>query len=75
MNLSYIKNRYHETFIVEPSDLGHPLLTKIYKTITGTLKIMPFMYIIPVSIIVSLLLSFMFGFSIVRIASLLQNGF
>lgn len=75
MNLPYLKNKYHEAFIVDPSDLGNPILTKIYKRISGNLKIMPFIYLIPLSVGIIFIFSLVFNFSIVRIATLLQNGF
>lgn len=75
MNLSYLKNKYHEAFIVDPSDLGNPTLTKIYKKVSGSLKTMPFRYLIPISILIIFMVSLIFKFSIVRIATLLQNGF
>ena len=75
MNISYLKNKYHEAFIVDPSDLGNPVLTKVYKRISGNLKTMPFIYLVPISIVIIFILSLLFKFSIVRIATLLQNGF
>lgn len=75
MNISYLKNKYHEAFIVDPSDLGNPILTKIYKRVSGNLKIMPFIYLVPISIAIIFTVSLLFNFSIVRIATLLQNGF
>lgn len=75
MNISYLKNKYHEAFIVDPSDLGNPVLTKIYKRISGNLKIMPFIYLVPLSIAIIFAVSLVFRFSIVRIATVLQNGF
>ena len=75
MNIAYLKNKYHETFIVDPSDLGNPILTKIYKMISGNLKIMPFIYLVPLSIAIIIIASLVFRFSIVRVATLLQNGF
>ncbi len=75
MNISYLKTKYHEAFIVDPSDLGNPTLTKIYKSISGNLKTMPFIYLVPISISTIVVVSLLFKFSIVRIATLLQNGF
>lgn len=75
MSLTYLKHKYHEAFIVDPSDLGNPILTKIYKKVSGNLKIMPFIYLVPISIAIIFIISLLFNFSIVRIATLLQNGF
>ncbi len=75
MNTSYLKNRYHEVFMIEPSDLGNPTLTRMYKSVTRLLKVMPFIYLIPLSIAASVVVSLVFGLSVVRIASVLQNGF
>jgi len=74
MNISYLKSKYHEAFIVDPSDLGNPTLTRIYKRVSGNLKTMPFAYLLPVSIAIIFIASLLFKFSIVRTATLLQNG-
>lgn len=75
MNISYLRNRYKEAFIVAPNDLGNPLLTRLYKNSTRFLKVMPFMYIVPLSICIAVALYVIFGLSVIRLASLLQNGF
>lgn len=74
MNFAYLKHKYHESFIVDPSDLGNPTLTKIYKGVSGRLKIMPFLYLVPISVMVIVGISLVFGLSVVKIATLLQNG-
>ena len=74
MNFAYLKHKYHETFVVDPSDLGNPTLTKIYKNISGRLKIMPFLYLIPLSFLLIVGVSWLFGLSVVKVATLLQNG-
>lgn len=74
MNFAYLKHKYHESFIVDPSDLGNPTLTKIYKRVSGRLKIMPFLYLVPISVMVIVGISLVFRLSVVKIATLLQNG-
>lgn len=75
MNTARLKTKLEEVFLVEPNDLRIPLLTHLYKFITRYLKTMPFLYIIPFSLGLSVLLYILFGFSFVRLVSLLQYGF
>ena len=74
MNFAYLKHKYHESFVVDPSDLRNPTLTKIYKNISGRLKVMPFLYLIPLSVLLIVGVSLLFGLSVVKVATLLQNG-
>lgn len=74
MNITRLQAKLHEIFVVEPNDLGHPLLTYWYKKTTKFLKTMPFLYIVPFSFIVAILLYVVFGWLVVRLASLLQYG-
>lgn len=75
MNLSYLKQKYHEAFLVEPSNLGNPVLTKAYKQFSSSLKVMPFLYLIPLSFCIALIVSFIFGFPLVKLATILQHAF
>jgi hypothetical protein len=75
LDITKFKNRLDEVYLVEPNDLGNPLLTKIYKKTTGILKIMPFIYIVPLSMVLSLVLYLGFGHSLIKLVSLLQYGF
>lgn len=75
MNITRLQAKFHEIFVVEPNDLGHPLLTFWYKRTTKFLKTMPFLPIIPVSFAITVLMYLTFGWLVVRLASLLQHGF
>lgn len=75
MNLSYLRQKYHEAFFIEPSNLGNPFLTKSYKKVSSHLKVMPFIYLIPLSFIVALLLTFVMRYPLVKLATLLQHAF
>ena len=70
-----LKKKLKEIYLVSPNDLGHPLLTKIYKKITGYFKIMPFIVVIPLSFLTAFLMYLVFGPLLVKLASLLQYGF
>lgn len=62
-----------EVYFIPPNDLGYACLTKIYKKVAACLKIAPFVYIIPLSILLGLVLYFVFGYLIVKIVSILQR--
>ena len=75
MNIAQLKTKLEEVYLVEPNDLHFSILTKAYKYTTRCLKRMPFLYIIPFTFIISVLFYVVFGFSIVRLVSILQYGF
>ena len=75
MNIAQLKTKLEEVYLGEPNDLQLPILTKTYKYTTRCLKRMPFLYIIPFTLVVSVLLYVFFGFSVVRLVSILQYGF
>ncbi len=77
MKSSYyeLKHKLQEVYFVEPNDLGNSYLTLIYKTVTSFLKQMPFVFIIPLSFLVSILMYLIFGSLTVKLTSLLQYGF
>ncbi len=70
-----LHNKLEEVFSIEPNDLGNEKLTLIYHRLTSFLKRMPFIYIVPLSFIMAIILYFIFGTLVVRLASLLQYGF
>ena len=70
-----VKQKLDEIFIVEPNNLGLVILTNIYKKLTGSLKIAPFVYLVPLSLLIVLLVYYLFGIYLVRLVSLLQYGF
>lgn len=75
MNISYLKQKYHEAFIVEPSNLGNPHLTRLYKQVSSTLKVMPFVYLVPLSFFIALIVTLIFGFPLVKLTTILQHAF
>lgn len=62
-----------EVFYPAPNDLGLTILTKIYKKIVFRLKFAPFLYIIPLTFLLGLMLYFIFGYLIIKIVSFLQQ--
>ncbi len=70
-----LKRRLHETYFIEPNDLGIDWLTKIYKTITAPLKTIPIIYIIPLSIILGVAIFLLLNQLIVKLVTILQYGF
>ena len=78
MDQSYqrrLQNELHRVFSLPPNDLGNKWLTAIYKYITHPLKKMPFVYIIPLSIVASFMMYVIFGQLVVKLVSILQYGF
>lgn len=70
-----MKQKMNEVFSIEPNDLGAGFLTIYFKKITAYLKIMPFIYIIPLTLFVSISLYFILGRFLVNLVTLLQYGF
>ncbi len=70
-----LKERFDEVFVVEPNDLGIPILTHWYRVINRYFKKAPFIIVIPASFIMVLLLYGIFGYLIIRLATVLQYGF
>lgn len=74
-NISILKKRLKETMVVEPNDLGFPLLTTFYRKINIFFKTTPFVFVVPISIIGAISLVFLFGVLAVRLVTILQYGF
>jgi hypothetical protein len=70
-----LRRKLNEVFVVEPNDLGLPYLTSFYRRINIFFKRMPFIVVIPASLIGTLFLTFFFDYVIVRLTSILQYGF
>ncbi|MFH0773710.1 MAG: hypothetical protein V1922_05370 [bacterium] len=70
-----LKKRLKEVTVVEPNDLGIPLLTTFYRRIIVFFKTAPFVIVVPISIFSAVGLVYLFGLLAVRLASLLQYGF
>jgi len=74
MNLR-MKQKLNEVFSVEPNDLGVGFMTNYFRKITAYLKIMPFVYIIPVTFLASIFLYFVLGRFLIKLVTILQYGF
>lgn len=70
-----LKKRLKEVSVVEPNDLGIPLLTSVYRKINIFFKTAPFIFIVPLAILGATALVYLFGILAVRLVSLLQYGF
>ena len=70
-----MKQKMNEVFLVEPNELGIGFLTIYFKKITAYLKIMPFIYIIPLTLFISIFLYFILGRFLIKLVTVLQYGF
>ncbi len=70
-----LEKEFKEIFSLNPNDLGNKYLTVIYKYVTGPLKKMPFIYVIPTSFLFSILLYIILGHFVIKLVSLLQYAF
>jgi len=70
-----MKQKLNEVFSVEPNDLGSDFLTFYFKKITAYFKVIPFVYIVPITFFISIFLYFLFGRLLVRLVTILQYGY
>ena len=70
-----LKRKLNEVFILEPTDLGNNLLTNLYHQVTSRFKTMPFIYILPLSILLAVVSYFILNYLLVKLVNLLQYGF
>jgi hypothetical protein len=70
-----MKQKMNEVFLVEPNELGINYLTIYFKKITAYLKTMPFVYIIPLTLFVSIFSYFILGRFLIKLVTVLQYGF
>ena len=70
-----LKKKLAETYSVEPNDLGLNFLTFYFKKLSVYLKTIPFVYIIPLTLIISVVLYFVLGKLLIRLVNILQYGF
>lgn len=70
-----MKQKLNEVFSVEPNDLGVGFLTNYFRKITAYFKVIPFVYFIPLTFLISLILYFFLGKLLVRLVTILQYGF
>jgi hypothetical protein len=74
-SFTLLKKNLKDVTVVEPNDLGIPLLTHIYRKINIFFKTAPFIFIIPLSILGAIGVVYLFGLLAIRLVSLLQYGF
>jgi len=74
MNLR-LKQKLNEVFFVEPNDLGAGFLTNYFHRATADLKTMPFIYVIPISLLASIVMYFVLGRFLIKLVTVLQYGF
>lgn len=70
-----LKKKLNEVFSIEPNDLGIDYLNIYFKKITAYFKVIPFVYVIPFAFLISLVLYFLLGRLLIRLATILQYGF
>jgi len=70
-----LKRKLNEVFILEPNDLGSDFLTNLYHKITSHFKTMPFIYILPLSILLAVVSYFILNYLLIKFVTLLQYGF
>lgn len=70
-----LEKEFQEIFSLKPNDLGNRYLTAIYKYITSPLKKMPFIYVVPTSFVVAIMLYVLLGQLVIKLVSLLQYAF
>jgi hypothetical protein len=69
------QKQIREILTPPPNDLGWAPLTILYKKIVLRLKNLPFIIIIPLSLILSFAIYLVFGYLIVKLVSWLQLSF
>lgn len=72
---SHLKKKFDEIYTVPPNELKYPMLTHLFKLITGPLKFFPFRLLMPVAILITVILYLVLGVLSVNLASILQYGF
>jgi len=70
-----MRQKMNEVFSIEPNDLGTSYLTTFFKKITSYLKTMPFIYVVPVTFLISIFMYFVFGRFLIKLVTVLQYGF
>lgn len=70
-----LQEHLREVSIVEPNDLGIPLLTLYYRKVNKFFKTAPFIFVVPLALAGATGLVYIFGILAVRLTSLLQYGF
>jgi len=73
--LSAFKKNIQELYIVPPNDLGIPIVTSWYRAINKFFKSMPFLIIVPLTILIFILLALVSQHIIIRLATFIQYGY
>lgn len=74
-NKTRLESEFRSIFSLPPNDLGNKWLTFLYKYFTRPLKKMPFLYIVPLSILVAIGMYILLGPFVIQLVSVLQYGF
>lgn len=67
--------KFQQIYSLPPNDLHNEILTSWYKFLTAPLKRIPFLYIIPLSVLIAAFLYLVVGQLLIRLVTLLQHGF
>ena len=70
-----LKQKMDEVFSIEPNELGTGYLTTFFKKITSYLKTMPFIYVIPLTFLITVFMYFVLGKFLIKLVTVLQYGF
>jgi hypothetical protein len=70
-----IRDKFKKIYRIPPNDLHFKPLTTAYKIFTRRLKFMPFLYLLPIAIIIAIVFQLFAGKMVIDLTSLLQNGF
>lgn len=70
-----MKQKLNEVFSIESNDLGVNFLTNYFKRFTAYLKVAPFVYIVPITFLISVSLYFLLGRFLIKLVTVLQYGF
>lgn len=70
-----MRQKMNEVFSIETNELGVNFMTNYFKKFTAYLKVAPFIYIIPLTFIISVFLYFVLGRLLIKLVTVLQYGF
>ena len=70
-----LKQKMDEVFSIEPNELGTGFLTNYFRKITAYLKVMPLIYIIPLTFLITVFMYFVLGKFLIKLVTVLQYGF
>lgn len=70
-----LEKKYNEIYSLTPNNLGSEKISKFYKYMTKPLKELPFVYIVPFSFMLAVIMYLVIGHLTISLATLLQYGF